>query len=242
MSAAAKAPAANLALGKRRPAASLRPVQHRVEMWKTLRWIGVTVALLAGGWLLVVRPLQQSMAAAKAGLDRGLDRVLSAVTNSDTRIVDGRAEIAGTAQIAELGLLEMKMSAVRTFEQEEKWFDLVSKGRKKLTLLGRFRVKAGYKLKPGISLRLENGTPVARFPKAEVLSVELIDFVTLDEADGWFNEITPQDRATVLSELRLRMFEEAHRSGMLDAVDATLRTRLADLLGTRELRVEQNQP
>jgi hypothetical protein len=234
--------ASEFALGKPRTPATLAAMPHRVEMWRTFRWIGIVAVLLAGTWLLVVRPVQQSMAAAKAGLDRSLDKVLAAITNSDTRIVDGRAEITESSEVAELALLEMKMSAARTFEQEQKWFDIVSKGRKKLTLLGNFRVKAGYKLKPGISLRIENDLPVASFPKAEVLSVELVDFVTLDEVDGWFNDITPEDRAMVLRDLRERMMEEARRSGMLEVVEGTLRTRLGDLLGTREVKLEASLP
>ena len=67
---------------------------------------------------------------------------------------------------------------------------------------------------------MENGKPVARFPKPEVLSVELIDFDVLSEDSGWLNRIQPADRAQILRELREQMRAEAERSGLLDTVES----------------------
>jgi hypothetical protein len=103
-------------------------------------------------------------------------------------------------------------------------------------------VKGGYRLTPGVSLQMEHGKPVARFPKPEVLSVELIDFDVLSEDSGWFNKVLPSDRAQILRELREQMREEAERSGLLDTVAATVRTRLRDLLGADNVSVEESLP
>ncbi|MFD0893456.1 DUF4230 domain-containing protein [Luteolibacter ambystomatis] len=214
---------------------------HRVEMWRTLRWLGIAAVLTVALYLFVLRPFERAAAGASATLEHSLDKVLAAVTNSNTRVVEGRAEIAETSEITELSLLEMRMSATRSFEKEDFMLKYFPLGTKKVILRGHYRVKAGYKLKPGVSLRIEKGEPVASFPRAEILSVELIDFDVLNEENGWLNKVTPVDRAAVLRELREQMRQEAERSGILETAESTLKTRLRDLLGTDSVRVERQE-
>jgi hypothetical protein len=136
----------------------------------------------------------------------------------------------------------MRMNATRTFENEGYVLKYLPTGTKKLIIRGHYQVKAGYRLKPGISLRVENGQPVARFPKPEILSVELVDFDVLNEESGIFNRIQAEDRAQVLRELREQMRLEAVRSGMLETVDITLKTRLRDLLDVDAVEIERERP
>ena len=214
---------------------------HRVEMWRTLRRLVTATAVIVGLWLLVVVPIERAITKTHAGVERGLDKVLSAVTHSDTRITEGRAEITETKEIAELSLLEMRMSATRTIERGDHFLALPL-GTKKLIVRGYYKVKGGYQLQPGISLRMEKGQPVARFPRAKILSVELIDFDVLSEEDGWLNRVQPEDRSQILRELRTQMRLEATQSGMLDTVEATLKTRLRDLLDADSVTIEQEIP
>lgn len=213
-------------------------MEHRVEMWKTVRRAVTLAALIAGAWFLVVLPVEKAVNAAGSGMQRGLDEVLAAITHSSTRVVEGRAEVVETAEISELALMEMRMSATRTIEKSDT-YAFLPLGTKKLIVRGYYRVKGGYRLKDGVSLRMEDGTPVARFPKPEVLSVELIDFDVLSEDSGWLNKIQPGDRAQILRELRQQMHTEAEESGMLDTVESTLRTRLRDLLGRSDVSLER---
>jgi hypothetical protein len=206
------------------------------ELWKTLRWLALLVAVVLLAWL-GLRTFERGVGNTMGGLEK----VLGAITNSDTRIVEGRAEISEKSDITELALVEMKMSATRTFENETYVLKYFSGGRKRLIVRGEYRVKVGYKLSPGISLRMEGDTPVARFPKAEILSVELLDYQPLSEESGWWNGITPEDRAQLVRELRHQMKMEAEKSGVLDMVESTLRTRLKDLLGTDDVRVEREE-
>ncbi len=214
---------------------------HRVEMWKTLRRLVTAGAIIAGGYFLVVVPVTRGISGTKASVERSLEKVLGAVTNTDTRIVEGRAEIVETTEISELSLLEMRMSATRTIERSEN-FSVLPLGTKKLIVRGHYQVKGGYRLKPGVSLRMDGSRPVANFPKPEILSVELVDFDVLSEESGWLNKVQPADRAQILRELREQMREEAKRSGMLETVESTLRTRLRDLMGVDSVSVEQKIP
>lgn len=210
-------------------------------MWKTLRRLVTAVAVIAGAYFLVVLPVTRAISGTKASLQRNLETVLGAITNQDTRIIEGRAEIVETTEISELSLLEMRMSATRTIERSEK-FAVLPLGTKKLIVRGHYQVKGGYRLMPGVSLRMDRGRPVAAFPKPEILSVELVDFDVLSEESGWLNKVQPADRAQILRELREQMREEARRSGMLETVESTLRTRLRDLMGVDEVSVEQKIP
>lgn len=204
------------------------------ELWKTLRWLALLVAVVLLAWL-GLRAFERGV----GGTVSGLEKVLGAITNSDTRIVEGRAEISEKSDITELALVEMKMNATRTFENETFVLKYFSGGKKRLIVRGEYRVTAGYKLDPGVSLRMDGNTPVARFPQAEILSVELIDYQPLSEESGWWNGITPEDRAQLLRELRQQMKMEAEKSGVLDMVESTLRTRLKDLLGAGDVKVER---
>jgi hypothetical protein len=217
-------------------------MEHRAEMWRTARRTITAVAIVGGLYFLVVAPLERAISGAKASVERGLAQVLGAITNTDARTVEGRAEIVETSEISELSLLEMRMSATRTIEKSEEFSGLIPLGTKKLIVRGHYQVKAGYRLREGVSLRMEGGKPVARFPKPEILSVELIDFDVLSEDSGWLNKVQPADRAQILRELREQMREEARKSGLLDTVEATLRTRLRDLLGAETVTVEQDLP
>lgn len=217
-------------------------MQHRAEMWKTLRRGLTLAAIIAGAYFLAVRPIERALSGTKNSIERSLQQVLGAITNTDTHIVEGRAEIIATAEIAELSLLEMRMNATRTIEKSEEFSGIIPLGTKRLIVRGHYTVKGGYRLKDGVSLRMENGKPVARFPKPEILSVELLDFDVLSEDSGWLNKIQPADRAQILRELRNQMREEAEKGGLLDTVESSLRTRLRDLLGAESVAVEQVLP
>jgi len=135
----------------------------------------------------------------------------------------------------------MRMNATRTIEKAET-FSLLPLGTKRLIVRGHYQVKAGYRLKPGISLRQNGRELIARFPKPEILSVELVDYDVLSEDEGWLNKIQPADRAQILRELRAQMRVDAEKSGMLETVEGSLRTRLRDLMGVENVKVEEALP
>lgn len=214
---------------------------NRTEMWRTVRLAIVTAAILGGIHAFAVRPIERALVSTRSGLRHGLEEVLAAVTKGSTRTVEGRAEIIGTTEIAELPLLQMRLSTTRAIEKSEMMM-MLPLGTKKLIVRGVYDVKGGYKLTDGVSLRMEGGEPVARFPKPEILSVELVDLEVLSEDNGWLNKIQAGDREQILRELRIQMRQEAARSGMLDTVSTTLGHRLGNLLGVETVRIEQEIP
>jgi Protein of unknown function (DUF4230) len=215
-------------------------MEHRIELWRTLRLAMILMAGLGMAYFVVMK-LEHALSSGHASVGHGLRQALGAITQTNTRIVEGRAEIVESTEISELSLLELKMNATRAIEKSEN-LSILPLGTKKLIVRGHYRVKGGYCLKGGVSLRMENGKPVARFPQPEILSVELTDFDVLSEDDGWLNKVQPADRAQILRELRDQMRLEAEQSGLLDTVARTLSTRLRDLLGADQVSVEQALP
>lgn len=211
------------------------------EIWKTVRWLAFLACLVILG-VLASRFVERGVQGTADGFDRGLDKVLSTITRADTRIVEGRAELQSRNEISELALVELRMSATRRFENETYILRYLPGGTKQLIVQGNYRITAGYRLEPGVSLRLDNGVPVARFPEPEILGIELLDYHILSEKDGWANDITPADRSNLLRDLRGQMRAEAAKSGVLDMTDATLRTRLRDLIGAEDIRLEHGPP
>jgi len=209
------------------------------EPWRTIRWVTALAAILALAWL-AIHTIERVSGGATSKLSQGLDKVLGAITSTNTRIVEGRAEIVEKSDVSELALMEVKMSATRSFESETYVMKYLPAGTKRLIVRGEYRIAAGYKLVPGVSLRIENGVPVAKFPKPTILSVELTDFQILSEKDGWANAVNAEDRAQVLRELRQQMRIEAEKSGVLDNVDSALRTRLKDLMGVPDVKIERD--
>ncbi|HEY1122224.1 MAG TPA: hypothetical protein VGE67_11520, partial [Haloferula sp.] len=82
---------------------------HHPELWKTLRWLALLAAVVLLAWL-GLRTFERGV----GGTVNGLEKVLGAITNSSTHIVEGRAEILEKSEITELALVEMRMSATRT--------------------------------------------------------------------------------------------------------------------------------
>lgn len=184
-------------------------------------------AAIFSAWFLVLKPIERTRDAVTARAGDILERI----TARKTHIVEGRAEILQSKEVSELALLELRMSATRTIEKTEHLADLFPLGTKKLVVRGHFRVKGGYRLGEDVSLQLRSDKLIARFPRPEILSIELLDYETLAEESGWLNRIQPADREQILRELREQMEKEALASGMLDTIEESLETRLKDLTG-----------
>lgn len=116
-------------------------MDHRVEMWKTLRWV-VTLVLLVGLSGYSLWRFERWASGTQSSIERGLEKVLGAVTNTETRIVEGRAETVESSEVSELALLKMRMSATRTIEKSEN-FSGIPLGTKRLIVRGYYDVKGG---------------------------------------------------------------------------------------------------
>ena len=207
------------------------------ETGKTLRWL-LVLSFVSGMIFFLIYKVEDSLQRTQSAASARLDQILAAVTGNTTNMISGRAVIDEKKDIAELSLMEMRMNAVREMENTGALLKYVPLGTKRVVIRAHYKVKAGYKLTPGVSLRSEDGELVAKFPKAEILGVELLDFKELENSDGWANKVTGDDRAWLMREIKAQMQEEVAASGMLEEVESKLRTRLQDLIGHPNVRIE----
>jgi len=215
-----------------------RKSEGSLQLWKTLRLIIFIVGVILAARMIFVRPLQTVANKAEAQLDK----VLESLTGHETKIVAGKGVLESRKEVAELAMIELKMNTVRSLENESFVAKYVSLGRKRLELQGVFRVKVGYDLNQGCEIyENEGGRVMVKFPRARILSVELLELRTLHEEEGWLNKVNPKDRDSLVNELREQMKDEAEDSGLLEYSESHLRTRLKDLLGVQSGQLEFEQ-
>ncbi len=206
------------------------------EFWKTVRLALFLALIAAGAWFFFIKPAQ----VAGSVMSRTVDGVLEKITGQTTTVTEGKASVLDVADVAELSLVKIKMSTVRTIETEKYALSFINLGTKKLQVRGTFLVSAGYDLKNGGELKMNtDGTQaIASFPDAKILAVELVDLETLNATSGWSNKLTDKDRDDIVKLLRVQMKQEAQRSGLVELSQSYLETRLKDLLGVDSVVVE----
>ncbi len=134
------------------------------------------------------------------------------------------------------GILELA-TAQRTFAQTYYWEQSWLGSTKKLELRGTFIAKAGYDMtKPFVVDITPDGRTVrARVPPAKILSVELVREVTLQDENGIWNELKPEDREAANNSLLQLARTNVDKSNLRDQADVELMRRL-------QSAAEQQQP
>jgi hypothetical protein len=105
---------------------------------------------------------------------------------------------------------------------------------KKVTLTATFSVRAGFDLSRPIEIDLsrDGARAEVRWPAPRVLSVQIEHLAPATEEAGWWNRITPADRAAVQLEMQRLVERDAAESGLLARAEAEL----------RQLLYEQTRP
>lgn len=96
---------------------------------------------------------------------------------------------------------------------------------KTISMAARFSVKAGFDLRRPVRLDVDDDGTMARvqWPEARVLSVHIEEFLPAQEESGWWNRITPEDRASLQAELQRMAEDEARAAGLLSRAEDELR-------------------
>lgn len=141
--------------------------------------------------------------------------------------INGRVVSEGTFAARELVTRKQVLTCRR--EKSHQWLGST----KQITMEATFTVKAGFDL--GRPIRIEVGPDGQRaeveWPEARILSVEAEGFVPAEESSGWWNRITPEDRAELQAELKRAAAAEARAGGLLREAETELRQLLSNQLG-----------
>lgn len=140
--------------------------------------------------------------------------------------VNGMVRSDGTFAERELVTVRQALTCERTWSQRR------FGSTKEMTLSARFTVRAGFDL--GRPIRVDVG-PDGRWaevswPAARILSVQIDEFAPAQEESGWWNRITPEDRAGVQRELQRAAEEAAASAGLLERAESELRQLLEEQL------------
>ena len=154
----------------------------------------------------------------------GLARVLRDSFNLHPRItIAGKTSIEGPRVARELVLVKQSMERCHEWSSQRLW------STKRMTLSARFTVSVGFDLTRPIDIDVGSDGHRARvtLPQPKILAVQIDAMNPALESDGWWNRITPGDRALVQQEMQQRVEQDARDGGLLALADTEFRRVLA---------------
>jgi len=127
-----------------------------------------------------------------------------------------------------LQLVSIKQPSIHRYPWSQTWGGSM----KTLYLEGDFSAQAGFDLKKpfALSINEKSLSVTARMPAPELFAVEMIHYRVIQDEDGWWNKITPQDREDALNALLARARKEVLRSGILKAAQESFEQQLDALI------------
>jgi hypothetical protein len=148
---------------------------------------------------------------------------LDQVIHFRPKITTGGTTVIEPSQgIAELSLLEESFD--HTYSWEQTWLNST----KRLKLKGHFVAKVGYDLtKPhSIDVSADGRSIRATMPPAQINSVEQTHVEFVQDEDGIWNKITPQERQNATNALLAEAKRSLDRPGLLSKANDELKRRL----------------
>lgn len=174
----------------------------------------LAIAIMAGFHYFVARPAVQPM-----------DRFVSALETLTKRParVQGTSVLLGDSEVSELVVVERRMRSLIKYETS--WLGSGNI----LIVQGEFLAKAGFNLGGGVEFELRDGTIEGKWPEAEILSVELLDYEVFFSQDGAINRLKPKDQEKAIRLLLEQARDDAAKGDLREAAERRLRERLLDL-------------
>jgi hypothetical protein len=103
---------------------------------------------------------------------------------------------------------------------------------KTIQIQGVFTAKAGFDLREPFRIDIERRPlhVVAWVPPPKLLSIDMKDYKVLKDEDGWWNNVTRQDREEAVRQIRAEAIEKAKRSGLLEESQASVEARIREIV------------
>ena len=157
-----------------------------------------------------------------------LKHALETITQNEIK-TDGHTLEIQTNSIQELATIEREMQSIIKYEGS-------FLGQKKLLILkGNFKAKAGFDLNNASEFSIINGEVSGTPPKAEILSVELLDYEIYHSQDAAFNKLTPKDQEAATHQLLNQARLDALNSDLRLQAELQFQQRLDDLMDSPSL-------
>ena len=195
----------------------------------------VTIAVLT---LLVINRCTDATARA---VDHVRDAFASVLQVQPKITINERVVQTQTAPIAELAVVtHEELISLGFDEHKELWSYALPLTEKKLTVLGTYRVKAGYDLREPFSVAIDPATRriAATLPPAKILSVEQVGDLSFQGEDSVLNRLSDDERTQAVNDLAEMARNAAESSTLKREADAQVRQRLEELLAHNGEKVE----
>jgi hypothetical protein len=183
----------------------------------------VAILLFIGGTFVAYRLLIEAPAklahATAEGL-RSLFQVTPRVTVNQTVIIEQTSPILEVATIS------------RPLLVDHEWSHTWLGSTKMLHIRGIFTAKAGFDLQKPFEINISPSplSVTARLPEPQLLSLQMDSCVVLQDENGWWNRLTPEDRTNAMTTLGSLARQKAESSGMLDEVRSSAESRIRELV------------
>lgn len=196
-------------------------------------------------WRILREARQTGVAIIRASGDtatqvaEGLARVLRDTFNLQPRVtVAGKTWIEAPRSTRELVLVKQSLERRHAWIHQRFW------STKQVDVSARFTVSVGFDLTQPLDIDVDGAGRRARvtLPQPRVLSVHLDTIHPARESDGWWNRITPEDRAAAQQELQRLVEQDARQSGLLEMADAELRRVLSAEMQRQGGEIEFHTP
>jgi hypothetical protein len=203
--------------------------------------IGIAVSLIiaaasAGAYFLLWKGPKEVANATKEGAieaaNSGYDlfhragKDLYHALQFEPKIIIGSSIIQGPA-IKKSEVITASKSFQHTYTYEATW----GRSTKRLELRGDFIAKAGFLLDDSFSMNIstDGKTVILRHQKPDVISCEMTKLCIIEDENGWWNKIQPQERESAQNELMRQARKAARESDLMNTANENLVERLAPL-------------
>ncbi len=201
-------------------------------------FIGLTLLVVAAGavwYFAVVAPAERAVQSTSERVGQLFGELFGQKVKV-TQVED--SSVLKVSEIGEIALMEFDLKVHKEVVDEQVVAKFFSSS-KKLRMEGKFKVKIGYQIADGLTLDSSDGrATIQGLGEPVVLSAEMVSVRTLEDKNGVWNKIGNHDRDRLTKELRLQAMKDVKASGMMEALDALMKTNLRGLLGVEDVILE----
>jgi len=138
--------------------------------------------------------------------------------------VGGLTVIEQASAVVELATVQQDL--VEHYQWSQSWLGST----KGMELQGIYRAKAGFNLRDPFQVSLDAGKITANLPAPKLLSLEMTSYKVIRDDNGWWNNITSQDRENAINAMQAEAKTKAEQAGLLEQAKAKFRQELAEAI------------
>lgn len=126
----------------------------------------------------------------------------------------------------------------QTFQHRYEWTNTWLGSTKKITITGSFVAKAGFDLNEKFTIQISDKNAMVTLPKSQLLSIESMNDVSFEDANGIINWVRMEDRSKALNAFTADAKKFAEQASFIPQAQAAMENRLTEILQLHGKAVE----